>query len=146
VMGAVEAKHSGTASGVNNAVSRVAGLLAIAVLGIVMVSAFSSSLDNRLTSLKVAPSVQHQIDSQRVRLGDISIPSVISHDEKNSLEQAIAESFVTGFRVVMLIGAGLALASSLTALILIEGKKQSSSAKKASTKREEDKGTTIRSI
>ena len=46
VMGAVDQDRAGTASGINNAVARVAGLLAIAVFGIVMVNAFASRLDH----------------------------------------------------------------------------------------------------
>src|SRR3989442_15720520 len=48
VMGSVDTQHVGTASGVNNAVSRTAGLLAIAVLGIVILAVFSSSLLSHL--------------------------------------------------------------------------------------------------
>ncbi len=47
VMGAVEQRHAGIASGINNAVSRTAGLLAIAVFGIVVLSVFTSSLDSQ---------------------------------------------------------------------------------------------------
>jgi EmrB/QacA subfamily drug resistance transporter len=123
VMGAVEPQRAGIASGVNNAVSRMAGLLAIAVLGIVMVGIFSSSLDSRLAALPVAPHVRQEIDAQRVKLGGIQVPPEVSHEVSLSLQQAIDEAFVDGFRVVMFSAAGLALISSLSAFLLIEGKK-----------------------
>ncbi len=123
VMGAVEPHRAGIASGVNNAVSRMAGLLAIAVLGIVMLGVFSSSLDNRLTVLSVPPHVRQAIDAQRVKLGGIQIPADVDHDLSLSLQRTIDDAFVDGFRVVMLSAAGLALASALSAFLLIEGKK-----------------------
>jgi MFS family permease len=54
-MNSVEGSHSGLASGVNNAVSRAAGLLAIAVLGIFVFAAFSSGLDSRVANLDLTP-------------------------------------------------------------------------------------------
>lgn len=48
VMGSVSQEQAGTASGINNAVSRTAGLLAIAVFGVVMLHAFSWDLQSRL--------------------------------------------------------------------------------------------------
>lgn len=128
VMGAVDTQHTGTASGVNNAVSRTAGLLAIAILGIVMVNVFSSSLDTRLTTLGVSASVRQQIEAQRVKLGGIEIPSNVSPALASALKNAIDTAFVSGFRVLMLTAAGLALASALTAFLLIEDKKPASSA------------------
>jgi hypothetical protein len=125
VLGAVESHRAGVASGVNNAVARLAGLLAIAVLGIVMVSVFSSSLDRHLTPLHLAPQVQYQLDAQRTKLAGMKIPAGVSSDLAASLELAIANSFVAGFRVVMFTAAGLAAASALSAALLIEDKKQS---------------------
>ncbi|MDB5058746.1 MAG: family efflux transporter permease subunit, partial [Chloroflexi bacterium] len=63
VMGAVDPRHSGVASGVNNAVSRAAGLLAIAVLGIVVANYFSSGLDHRLNAIQLAPAARHALDA-----------------------------------------------------------------------------------
>jgi hypothetical protein len=122
VMGAVDAHRAGIASGVNNAVSRAAGLLAIAVLGIVILSIFNSSLDSHLAGLNIPPAVLHMIDIQRSKLVGIVIPAGASGSVHAALGRAIAESFVAGFRVVMLIAAALAVASALSALLLIEGK------------------------
>ena len=122
VMGAVDVQRAGIASGVNNAVSRAAGLIAIAVLGIVILSVFESSLDSHLAALHLASATQQMIETQRTRLVGITIPAGVSNLLHAALERAIDESFVAGFRVVMLIGAALAAASALSALLLIEGK------------------------
>ena len=132
VLGAVESQRAGIASGVNNAVARLAGLLAIAVLGIVMVSVFSSNLEGHLTTLNISPEVRQQIDAQRTKLAGMEIPAGVSPDLVASLETAIDDSFVAGFRVVMLTAAGLAIASSISAAILIEGKKQDSTEREQS--------------
>lgn len=126
VMGAVAVSHAGLASGVNNAVSRVAGLLAIAVMGIFVLSTFNSSLDSRLARLEMPPQVQQTLDEQRVKMAGAEVPAGVSSELRAALEQAISESFVASFRVAMLIAAGLALASALTASLTIEGKRLAS--------------------
>jgi hypothetical protein len=66
--------------------------------------------------------------AQQSKLVGIAIPAGPSHAAHAAIQQAIAESFVTGFRVVMLIAAGLALASALSALLLIEDTSRKSDA------------------
>jgi hypothetical protein len=44
----------------------------------------------------------------------------VSEPVREALDQAIDESFVVGFRFVMLIACGLALTSALSAAVLIE--------------------------
>ena len=122
VMGAVSANHAGIASGVNNAVSRTAGLFGIAILGIVILNAYSSELDRRLSSLSVPDEVRESINAQRGRLAATELPETISDTARVELKKAIADSFVYGFRMVMTAAATLALASALTAFMMIEGK------------------------
>ncbi|HEY6411857.1 MAG TPA: MFS transporter [Ktedonobacteraceae bacterium] len=123
VMGAVEQRHAGIASGINNAVSRTAGLLSIALLGIVVLFVFNMALDSQLLALHVAPEVQRLIDVQRIKLAGITVPTNASGEVQVALKRAIDEAFVSSFRLVALICAGLALASALSAWLLIEGKK-----------------------
>jgi EmrB/QacA subfamily drug resistance transporter len=131
VMGAVDTQYAGTASGVNNAVSRTAGLIAIAVFGIVVLAVFSNSLASQLPLLHVPAAIQHAIIIQENKLVGIDIPAGLSISTHVAVQQAISASFITSFRVIMLISAALAVCSSLSSLLLIEGKQQPI-AKKAS--------------
>src|SRR5262249_34996338 len=63
VMNSVEQERAGTASGINNAVARVAGVLAVAVLGAVMAAAFAHSLRESLASLNLNVEIVHQLES-----------------------------------------------------------------------------------
>ena len=124
VMNAVEQHNAGVASGINNAVSRTAGLMAIAVMGLVMLQVFSSSLAQRLTVLPLPSAVRQAVEAQSGSLAGIKLPQHISGTTQEILQRAINQSFVSGFRMVVLICAGLALASALAAWTLIEGKKR----------------------
>src|SRR5437868_709847 len=119
VMNSVAQNRAGLASGVNNAVTRTAGLLAIAVLGIVMLHIFSDRLDQRLAEMKLPASVSHSLQSQRTKLAAIAVPEDQDPATQQLIRRAIDESFVSGFRSIMAIGVALAIASALTALTLI---------------------------
>ena len=119
VMNSVVQNRAGIASGVNNAVARTAGLIAIAVFGIVMLDVFSGELDRRLNESKVPSPVSESVRAQSSKLAAIEIPQDQDRPTQELVRRAIDESFVSAFRAVMLIGAGLAVASAITALIFI---------------------------
>jgi EmrB/QacA subfamily drug resistance transporter len=119
VMSSVEQDRAGTASGINNAVARVAGVLAIAILGIVMVKLFSSSLNHSLASERLPPGILHYVQSNEIKLAGLELPSGLDADRTALIRISIFHAFVFGFRSVMLICAGLSLASALVASLMI---------------------------
>ncbi len=119
VMNSIAQDRVGTASGVNNAVSRIASLLAIAVLGIVMLQSFNQALDARLADFNLPPAAQESLNAERAKLAGADV-SWSAPEVRASLREAIDRSFVDAFRRVMLIGAGLALASAIAAWALID--------------------------
>lgn len=119
VMGSVPQNRAGLASGVNNAVARTAGLIAIAVLGIVMLHVFRNALDRHLHESAFPAATTESIRLQSNKLGAIEIPRDQDPAAQQSIRHAIDESFVSGFRVVMLLGALLAGASALVSAIFV---------------------------
>jgi len=122
VMGAVGESHAGVASGINNAVSRCAGLLAVAVLGLVLLGVFSHGLDRRLAGLNLPPETRTALAAEHTRLANLQAPASASPAVKAQIHTAVGEAFVDGFRRVMLIAAGLAVLASLSSAFLIESK------------------------
>lgn len=119
VLGAVDERYAGIASGINNAVSRIAGLLSIAILSIFVVRVFNNTLDIRIAMLHVSPAVRHTLSAQRTMLVGTQIPASVQGMTRRAVQQAINESFVVGFRLAMEIAAGLALAGALCSLLLV---------------------------
>jgi EmrB/QacA subfamily drug resistance transporter len=119
VMSSVDRNRVGTASGVNNAVARVAGVLAIAVLGIVMVNVFASRLNQDLANLSLSPNILNEVHANVTKLAGLQLPSDIDPAAQAALRASIKQAFTRGFRVVVLICAGLSAASAAVAWLLI---------------------------
>ena len=113
VMNAVKDSESGLTSGINNAVSRLASLLAVAAFGAVLVAVFNRSLDRQLSHIALSPNVRAQVDADRPRLA-------AAHNSDPRVQRAIAESFLSGYRTVIWIATSLAILSATTAWVFIE--------------------------
>jgi EmrB/QacA subfamily drug resistance transporter len=119
VMGAVDQDRAGTASGINNAVARVAGLLAIAILGVVMLAAFSFRLDRSLSQLSVPRDAKLNLQANEIKLAAMEVAPGLDASVASAIKVSINQAFVFGFRFVMLICAGLATTSAAFAWRMI---------------------------
>jgi EmrB/QacA subfamily drug resistance transporter len=120
VMNSVAQRYVGAASGINNAVARLAGVLAIAVFGIVMVKVFDRRLDHRLTNLNLPVNIVQDLRSREIELAGLQPPPGLDTDTVAAIRHAISESFISGFRLVLLCCAGLSVGSGLIAWGLLD--------------------------
>jgi hypothetical protein len=127
VMTAIEdEKYAGTASGINNAVARAAGLLAVAILGAVAAMVFARDLDRGLVEAKVRPELRQHMAGQATRLAEARAPQ--GAPEAALVQDAVRRSFVTAFRMTMVASAILAALSALGALWVPPGRAAGASA------------------
>ncbi|HST07997.1 MAG TPA: MFS transporter [Gemmatimonadaceae bacterium] len=113
VMGAVETTHSGVASGINNSVSRVAGLLTIALFGVLLARTFDARVHSQLERLQLSPATSAQIDKELPKMAGAELGSVqLGSAQRAAVERAIDDAFVAGFRIVTLASALLALSAA----------------------------------
>jgi EmrB/QacA subfamily drug resistance transporter len=119
VMSSVGEEQAGVGSGINNAVSRTAGLLAIAVFGVMMLYGFSQTLAVRINEIPMDEQLKHSIYEQRVKLAALEVSPNTDSATLEKIKVAIAESFVSGFRMIMFASAALAVASGVSSWFLI---------------------------
>lgn len=119
VMGSVDPDHFGVASGINNAIARTAGLIAVAAFSLLVVATFNRALDARLAAIPVSPQVKAAVDGERSRLAAAVPPSSTPGAQRAAVAYAIARSYVSGFRLAMLLAALLSVGSALCAFVLL---------------------------
>jgi MFS family permease len=119
VMGSVSSQHSGVASGINNAVTRSAQVLALAILGAVAIFTFTNTLQARAATLPLSPEQRATLVADAGKLGATTPPPGLSAKAVAQVHTAVQESFVGTFRLLTLIGSAMALASAALAWFLI---------------------------
>ena len=130
VMTSVEADYMGTASGVNNAVSRIAGMLAVAGLGALLFAVFSSGLSRSMIAVHAPPNVYASVMEGRYALAATDAPPGTGAAMRAAVRDAVASAYLAAFRAVMRICAALAGAGAIVALIAIGGRTRAGAALK----------------
>jgi EmrB/QacA subfamily drug resistance transporter len=111
VMNSMPVDEAGVASGVNNAVSRLASLLAVATFGLVLVAGFNHDLERRLDRLALPAAERRAVEEHRSELAAME-----SSDER--VRNAVGEAFVFGYRRIIFLATALALAAALSASLI----------------------------
>jgi hypothetical protein len=119
-MGSVSEQHAGAASGINNAVARAAGLLAIAVLGAVVVKRFDAELAHALDTLAIPAEARAAVWAERGKLAGAAVPQGLGGELAAPVRSAIDAAFLEGVRTAMRISAALAALASACAWATIE--------------------------
>ncbi|GAA0586751.1 hypothetical protein GCM10009416_26620 [Craurococcus roseus] len=112
VMESADERHAGAASGINNAVARVAGLLAVAVLGTATLAAQASALDRRLAETGLRPEARAAVAAARPGFASAPDADGLTEAERRDVVAASGDAFLLAYRAAMLACAGLALAAA----------------------------------
>ena len=120
VMSSVATHFAGTASGINNSVSRVAGVLVIAVAGALALILFSHALQARTATISLDGAARAALSAQASRLGAAAVPPEVGAASADAVQAAIRTAFVDTFRVVMLICTALAWIGAILAGLFVE--------------------------
>jgi predicted MFS family arabinose efflux permease len=121
-MGAVPTRQSGIASGVNNAVARLASVLAVALFGVVVSLSYNRSLDAELSRLDISPRIGEYFQTERTKLAAATPPPALEMELEAQLDEAIKRSFVSGFRALCIGAAGLALATTVCCWVTLRAR------------------------
>lgn len=121
VMSSVETGQTGIASGVNNAVSRIGGLLAVAALGLLALTIFNNTLDAALLDMNAPMAVSQALESERINMAGAALPDGLNATLKGDVRRAIVSSFLSAYQWVMLLAAGLSFIGALVIALTLKG-------------------------
>jgi EmrB/QacA subfamily drug resistance transporter len=120
VLDSVDPHHVGIASGVNNGVSRVAGLLAIAVLGAVISAHFGSALENQLGPAPLSSAAAEAVSEAKEKPLAVPATASLPPAEASRVESAAAEASTSSFHLGIGIAGLLMILGGIVAGVGIE--------------------------
>ncbi|HEY4810166.1 MAG TPA: MFS transporter, partial [Solirubrobacteraceae bacterium] len=112
------AEHqAGIASGVNNAVARVAGLLGTAAIGAVVAGSFASTLDRRLAGVKLGPAARAALSAAKhLPLGRPDVHALVPAQAR-ALSGAADAASLHSFHLGLVIAAALVAIGGLVGVV-----------------------------
>ena len=121
VMGSVNDQFSGTASGVNNAVTRIANVFTNAIFGALAVLFFAGALQWQIKNINLNAKQKQEVLAQAADLGNAKVPQGVA--DGKLIEQAYHDSFIKAYANIMRISAGLGFLGALMAVLFVKNKK-----------------------
>jgi len=125
VLASADQNYSGTASGINNAVSRIAAVLAIATLGAIALSSFQHSLEKHITGIPLTKAIHESLEKESKKLAATPVPASLPAAIQARVQNSIHQSFIQSYQLIMLICAALSGLSALMAFLMVVNPKQS---------------------
>jgi MFS family permease len=122
VMSAVNDEHSGVASGINNAMTRIAGVFANAIFGAVAVLLFAAALRGRIEGLRLSPELRQAVLAEAANLGNAKPPPGVAAADKVVLQRVYREGFIAVYQDILRLASGLAFLGSLIGLLFVRRK------------------------
>ncbi len=120
VMGSADNHLSGTASGVNNAMTRIANVFANAIFGALAVIFFSNALQSDIKNIQLPSQLKQAVIAQAVNLGDAKIPEHINSNFKPLIEKSYHKSFIASYKNIMQLSSLLAFLGALMSFLFIK--------------------------
>jgi EmrB/QacA subfamily drug resistance transporter len=115
---------SGVASGINNAVARTAGLLAIALFGIVFTVIFATGFDGRLERAHVSPQMRAVANAETAKFAGGTLPPDVPPADRPAVTVAMQAGYIAGFRGVQYVSAGVSFLAALIAWFALPGRRK----------------------
>ena len=128
VLADADERNAGVASGINNAIARVAGLMGIAALGAVVAAQFGGSIDERLAGAQLSAEGRVAVEAAKKRNLAVIDPAGLSPDEGRRLVEASESASVTAFRTGMGISATLVALGGIIGAVGIVNRRREVSA------------------
>jgi MFS family permease len=122
VMGSVSDDFSGAASGINNAMTRIANVFANAIFGALAVLFFTGALQEKVQPIQLGTKQKQEVMAQSADLGNAKVPALLTSAEKGTIQKAYRESFILAYAVIMRLASGLAFTGALMTLIFIRNR------------------------
>ena len=122
VMGAFPDQYSGTASGINNAISRISNVFTNAIVGALAILFFSGYLTSEVNQIPLKDVLKNQVIQQATNLGDAKVPADVLDHNKKQVAHLYKEGFIRSYTKVMQISAAMAFAAALMAFLFISDK------------------------
>jgi EmrB/QacA subfamily drug resistance transporter len=103
-LNSVDERHVGIASGINNGVSRVAGLLAIAILGALIAGSFSSAIDDNLAGKSLSPQAAAAVSHAKDKPLGTADTAGLDPGEAGTVDDAVADASTSAFHLGVGVG------------------------------------------
>lgn len=115
---------SGLASGINNAVARSAGLVAIALFGIVFAGVFNGGFAGRLDRAQISATTRTLANAERPKFAAGSVPADVPAADRPAVTAAVREGYLAGFRAVEYVSAGVCFLATIVAFIALPARRR----------------------